>query len=124
MTRNQIVAYSVPGAMEGNDVDAVFKALSDLSRRQLLDRLFAQNGQTLGELCRQMDMTRQAVSKHLAVLEEARLVVTVRRGREKLHYLNPVPIGEIYERWIGKYERHRVQALNELKRALEEEHHE
>jgi DNA-binding transcriptional ArsR family regulator len=110
--------------MEGNDVDAVFKALSDLSRRQLLDRLFAQNGQTLGELCRQMDMTRQAVSKHLAVLEEARLVVTVRRGREKLHYLNPVPIGEIYERWIGKYERHRVRALNELKSALEEEQHE
>ncbi len=110
--------------MEGNDVDAVFKALSDLSRRQLLDRLFAQNGQTLGELCRQMDMTRQAVSKHLAVLEEARLVVTVRRGREKLHYLNPVPIGEIYERWIGKYERHRVRALNELKHALEEEQHE
>jgi DNA-binding transcriptional ArsR family regulator len=110
--------------MEGNDVDAVFKALSDLSRRQLLDRLFAQNGQTLGELCRQMDMTRQAVSKHLAVLEEARLVVTVRRGREKLHYLNPVPIGEIYERWIGKYERHRVRALNELKSALEEEQRE
>lgn len=110
--------------MEGNDVDAVFKALSDLSRRQLLDRLFAQNGQTLGELCRQMDMTRQAVSKHLAVLEEARLVGTVRRGREKLHYLNPVPIGEIYERWIGKYERHRVRALNELKSALEEEQHE
>lgn len=110
--------------MEGNDVDAVFKALSDLSRRQLLDRLFAQNGQTLGELCRQMDMTRQAVSKHLAVLEEARLVVAVRRGREKLHYLNPVPIGEIYERWIGKYERHRVRALNELKSALEEEQRE
>ncbi len=110
--------------MESDDVDCVFKALSDLSRRQLLDRLHAENGQTLGELCRQMDMTRQAVSKHLAVLEEARLVVTVRRGREKLHYLNPVPIGEIYERWIGKYERHRVRALNELKRALEEEHHE
>ena len=110
--------------MEGNDVDAVFKALSDLSRRQLLDRLFAQNGQTLGELCRQMDMTRQAVSKHLAVLEEARLVVAIRRGREKLHYLNPVQIGEIYERWIGKYERHRVRALNELKSALEEEQRE
>lgn len=110
--------------MEGNDVDAVFKALSDLTRRQLLDRLFAQNGQTLGELCRQMDMSRQAVSKHLAVLEEAQLVVTVRRGREKLHYLNPVPIGEIYERWIGKYEKNRVRALNELKRALEEEPHE
>ena len=110
--------------MEGNDVDAVFKALSDLSRRELLDRLFAQNGQTLGELCRQMNMTRQAVSKHLAVLEEARLVVSVRRGREKLHYLNPVPIGEIHERWIGKYERHRVRALNDLKRALEEEQHE
>ena len=124
MTCNPAVAYHHSRAMEGNDVDAVFKALSDLSRRQLLDRLFAQNGQTLGELCRQMDMTRQAVSKHLAVLEEARLVVTVRRGREKLHYLNPVPIGEIHERWIGKYERHRVRALNELKRALEEEQHE
>jgi len=106
--------------MEGNDVDAVFKALSDLSRRQLLDRLFAQNGQTLGELCEHLDMTRQAVTKHLLLLEDAKLVVVVWRGREKLHYLNPVPLQEIYERWIGKYERHRLQALSDLKKGLEE----
>jgi DNA-binding transcriptional ArsR family regulator len=101
-------------------MDAVFKALADVSRRQLLDRLHAQNGQTLGELCRGLDMTRQAVTKHLGVLEAANLVATARRGREKLHYINPVPINEIAERWIGKYERHRLRALSELKRALEE----
>jgi DNA-binding transcriptional ArsR family regulator len=101
-------------------MDAVFKALADASRRQLLDRLHAQNGQTLGELCRDLDMTRQAVTKHLALLEAANLVATTRRGREKLHYINPVPINEIAERWIGKYERHRLRALSELKRALEE----
>ena len=100
-------------------MDKVFKALADASRRKLLDRLFVENGQTLNELCRRLDMTRQAVSKHLAVLEEANLVATVRRGREKLHYLNPVPINEIAERWIGKYERQQVQALAELKRNLE-----
>ncbi len=104
------------------DMDRVFKALADPSRRLLLDRLHADNGQTLGELCAHLDMTRQAVTKHLALLEAANLVVTVWRGREKLHYLNPVPIGEIYERWIGKYERHRVRALHDLKRVLEEEH--
>ncbi len=101
-------------------MDDVFKALADASRRQLLDRLHAQNGQTLRELCRGLDMTRQAVTKHLALLEAANLVATVRRGREKLHYINPVPINEIAERWIGKYERHRLRALSELKRALEE----
>ena len=101
-------------------MDDVFKALADASRRQLLDRLHAQNGQTLGELCRGLDMTRQAVTKHLALLEAADLVATVRRGREKLHYINPVPINQIAERWIGKYERHRLRALSELKRALEE----
>ena len=100
-------------------MDAVFKALADASRRELLDRLRAENGQTLGELCARLDMTRQAVSKHLAILEGANLVATVRRGREKLHYLNPVPIHEIAERWIGKYERHRLSALAELKRGLE-----
>ena len=98
----------------------VFKALADPNRRQLLDRLHADNGQTLGELCQNLAMTRQAVTKHLARLEAANLVATVWRGREKLHYLNPVPIGDIYERWIGKYERHRVRALSELKKALEE----
>ena len=100
-------------------MDAVFKALADASRRELLDRLRAENGQTLGELCARLDMTRQAVSKHLVLLEEANLVATVRRGREKLHYLNPVPIHEIAERWIGKFERSRLQALSDMKRALE-----
>jgi len=101
-------------------MDAVFKALADGSRRELLDRLRADNGQTLGELCRRLAMTRQAVSKHLAILEAANLVATVRRGREKLHYLNPVPIHEIAERWIGKFERGRLQALGDMKKALEE----
>src|SRR5690242_7092082 len=100
-------------------MDAVFKALADASRRELLDRLRAENGQTLGELCQRLNMTRQAVSKHLAILEEANLVATVKRGREKLHYLNPVPIHEIGERWIGKFERGKLAALSELKRQLE-----
>ncbi|HUE37841.1 MAG TPA: metalloregulator ArsR/SmtB family transcription factor [Candidatus Acidoferrum sp.] len=100
-------------------MDAVFKALADPSRRKLLDVLYASNGQTLGELCRHLDMTRQAVTKHLVLLEEANLVATVRRGREKLHYLNPVPLHEIYERWIEKYERDRLQALSDLKKNLE-----
>ena len=100
-------------------MDAAFKALADASRRELLDRLRAENGQTLGELCRRLDMTRQAVSKHLAILEEANLVATVKRGREKLHYLNPVPIHQIGERWIRKFERTRLDALSELKRKLE-----
>jgi DNA-binding transcriptional ArsR family regulator len=100
-------------------MDEVFKALADASRRELLDRLRAENGQTLGELCARLAMTRQAVSKHLAILEAANLVATVRRGREKLHYLNPVPIHEIAERWIGKFERSRLQALADLKKDLE-----
>ena len=102
-------------------MDVVFKALANASRRELLDRLRADNGQTLGQLCARLAMTRQAVSKHLAILEEANLVVTVWRGREKLHYLNPVPIHEIGERWIGKFERSRLQALSELKKNLEAE---
>jgi DNA-binding transcriptional ArsR family regulator len=101
-------------------MDAVFRALADTSRRELLDRLRAENGQTLGELCQRLDMTRQAVSKHLVILEEANLVATVKKGREKLHYLNPVPIHEIGERWIGKFERGRLQALSDMKKALEE----
>jgi DNA-binding transcriptional ArsR family regulator len=102
-------------------MDLVFKALADPSRRDLLDRLRADNGQTLGQLCERLDMTRQAVSKHLGLLEEANLVATVKRGREKLHYLNPVPIHEIAERWVGRFERHRVQALSDMKKALEKE---
>ena len=101
-------------------MDKVFKALADETRRQLLDRLRADNGQTLGQLCAHLAMSRQAVTKHLVLLEEANLVATVRRGREKLHYLNPVPIHEIAERWIGKFERGRLQALSDMKNALEE----
>ncbi len=101
------------------EMDAVFKALADESRRKLLDQLHKNNGQTLGGLCAHLDMTRQAVTKHLLLLEAANLVVVVWRGREKLHYLNPVPIHEIAERWIGKYERHRLQALSDLKKDLE-----
>ena len=100
-------------------MDAVFKALADPVRRRLLDRLHARNGQTLSELCRGQAMTRQAVTKHLAMLEQAGLVATQKRGREKLHYLNPVPIHDIAERWIGKYERSRLGALADLKRSLE-----
>ena len=101
-------------------MDKVFKALADASRRELLDRLYAENGQTLGALCQRLGMTRQAVTKHLVLLEEANLVATVRRGREKLHYLNPVPIHEIAQRWIGKFESQRLQALSDMKKALEE----
>jgi DNA-binding transcriptional ArsR family regulator len=89
-------------------MDEVFRALADGSRRELLDRLRADNGQTLGDLCDRLNMTRQAVSKHLGILEEANLIATVKRGREKLHYLNPVPIHEIGERWIGKFQRSRL----------------
>ena len=101
-------------------MDKVFKALADPTRRMLLDRLFAENGQTLGQLCERLAMSRQAVTKHLRVLEDANLVAVAWRGREKLHYLNPVPINAIAERWIGKFERTRLRALSELKDRLEE----
>ncbi|MEH2512101.1 DNA-binding transcriptional ArsR family regulator [Nitrobacteraceae bacterium AZCC 1564] len=100
-------------------MDEVFKALADVSRRSLLDRLHARNGQTLLELCDGLAMTRQAVTKHLAILEAANLVTSIKHGREKLHYLNPVPIHEIGERWIKKFERGKLAALSELKRQLE-----
>ena len=105
------------------DDDILFKALADKSRRQLLDRLRKDNGLTLSELCERHDMTRQAVTKHLVLLEAANLVVTVKRGREKLHYLNPVPINEIATRWIGKFDEGRLQALHNLKQALQENDH-
>ena len=100
-------------------LDKVFKALADTTRRRLLDQLHQDNGQTLSALCEHMDMTRQAVTQHLQQLEEASLVVVVWQGREKLHYLNPVPLFEIQERWIGKFERHRLGVLHELKKQLE-----
>jgi DNA-binding transcriptional ArsR family regulator len=105
----------------GADVDKVFKALAAPERRLLLDRLRADNGQTLGHLCQHLDMTRQAVTRHLKILEDATLVVIIWLGREKLHYLNPIPIHEIAERWIDKYERGRLRVLAELKAKLEEE---
>ncbi|MBL0939355.1 MAG: helix-turn-helix transcriptional regulator [Gemmatimonadaceae bacterium] len=100
-------------------MDRVFKALADPTRRQLLDLLHAESGLTLVALCEHMDMTRQAVSQHLQILEDANLVAIVRQGREKLHYLNPVPIHEIHERWISKFERNRLGALRTLKKRLE-----
>jgi DNA-binding transcriptional ArsR family regulator len=100
-------------------MDKVFRALADPVRRQLLDRLHAENGQPLGELCKRLDMTRQAVTKHLKVLEDANLVAIVWRGREKLHFLNPVPILQIADRWISKYERGRLRVLADLKRTVE-----
>lgn len=102
-----------------NDPDLLFKALADPSRRKLLDLLCAHDGQTLGDLCKHLDMTRQAVTQHLGVLEAANLIATLRRGREKLHFLNPVPLQEIYERWIRKFEKPRLRALHDLKRLLE-----
>lgn len=101
------------------DLDKVFKALADPGRRLLLDQLRAENGQTLGQLCAHLEMTRQAVTKHLKLLEAATLVVTLWRGREKLHYLNPMPIQEIADRWISKYEAGRVRVLADLKQKLE-----
>jgi DNA-binding transcriptional ArsR family regulator len=102
-----------------NDPDLLFKALADPSRRKLLDLLYSHDGQTLGDLCKHLDMTRQAVTQHLTLLEAANLIATIRRGREKLHFLNPVPLQEIYERWIRKFEKPRLRALHELKRLLE-----
>jgi DNA-binding transcriptional ArsR family regulator len=101
------------------DEDRVFRALADASRRRLLDMLHHDNGQTLTELCHGLDMTRQAVTKHLSILEHANLVSSQRHGREKLHFINPVPINEIAERWIGKFEQPRLSALSILKRKLE-----
>src|ERR1700759_3815657 len=100
-------------------MEAVFRALADESRRALLDRLFRNNGQTLGELCQGLQMTRQAVSKHLAILEGANLVSTRKMGREKLHFLNPVPIHDIAQRWIAKFERVHLDALSDLRHKLE-----
>ncbi|HEX7390674.1 MAG TPA: metalloregulator ArsR/SmtB family transcription factor [Acidiphilium sp.] len=105
------------------DDDPVFHALADASRRQLLDRLHDRNGQTLGELCQGLEMTRQAVAKHLAILEAANLVSWRRHGREKLHFINPVPIGEIAARWIGKFDQPRLGALSALRKTLEGDDH-
>ena len=102
-----------------SDIDKVFKALADPTRRRLLDLLHRENGQTLTALCEHVDMTRQAVTQHLQQLEEANLVAVIWRGREKLHYLNPVPLHEIHERWIGKFERSRLGALRSLRKRLE-----
>ena len=104
-----------------SDADVLFKALADPGRRKLMDRLHAHDGQTLSRLCRHMRMTRQGVTQHLALLEAANLIAVQWRGREKLHFLNPVPLQEIYERWIRKFERPRLKALRDLKRRLEED---
>src|SRR5262249_50235705 len=102
-----------------HDTDLLFKALADASRRKLLDLRHAEDGRTTNELCEHLDMTRQGVTQHLDALEAANLVATVRRGREKPHFLNPVPLQEIYERWIAKFEKPRLKALSDLKRRME-----
>src|SRR5215471_17715839 len=107
---------------ERRDADILFKALADPSRRKLLDLLHAHDGRTLSELCEHLNMTRQGVTQHLDVLEAANLVATVRQGREKLHFLNAVPLQEIYERWIAKFEKPRLKALADLKRRMEKTH--
>ncbi|WP_414471369.1 ArsR/SmtB family transcription factor [Microvirga sp. M2] len=101
------------------DADKVFKALSDPTRRKLLDLLCEENGQTLSRLCENLDMARQSATQHLGILEDANLVTTVRRGREKLHFINPVPLHEVYERWVRKFERQQLSLLHELKKELE-----
>ena len=101
------------------DEEKVFKALADASRRTLLDLLFAENGQTLGQLCGRLEMARQSATQHLEILEAANLVSTVKRGREKLHFINPVPIHEVYERWVRKFERQRLSLLHDLKTQVE-----
>ena len=104
------------------DTDALFKALADPGRRRLLDLLHAHDGRTLNQLCEHMDMTRQGVTQHLDVLEAANLIAVIRQGREKLHFLNPVPLQDIYERWIAKFEKPRLKALSDLKKRLEKAH--
>ena len=106
-------------AERADDTDLLFKALADPSRRKLMDMLHAHDGRTLNDLCEHLDMTRQGVTQHLALLEAANLVASVRRGREKLHFLNPVPLHDIYERWIRKFEQPRLKALHQLKQRLE-----
>jgi len=107
---------------ERGDHDMLFKALADPSRRKLLDLLHASDGRTLTDLCEHLDMTRQGVTQHLSILEAANLIAPVWRGREKLHFLNPVPLQEIYERWMAKFEKPRLKALGDLKRRLEKSH--
>jgi DNA-binding transcriptional ArsR family regulator len=120
LTRKHLLAYYPPLA-ERLDTDLLFKALADPGRRKLLDQLHAHDGRTLNQLCEHLDMTRQGVTQHLNLLEAANLVATW-RGREKLHFLNPVPLQEIYERWIAKFEKPRLKAIAELKKRLEKAH--
>jgi len=103
------------------DEDKVFKALADATRRKLLDLLYEKNGQTLGQLCEHLNMARQSATQHLEILEAANLVTSVKRGRERLHFINPVPIHEVYERWVRKFERERLSLLHDLKTQLEGE---
>jgi len=123
LTCKQLLAYYSSQRTQTHppilDIDKVFKALADPTRRQLLDLLHSDNGQTLSALCEHMAMTRQAVTQHLQLLEQAQLVAVIWQGREKLHYLNPVPLHELYERWICKFERSRLSALHALKQKLE-----
>ena len=115
----QVITCLTFGQVSGPDTDALFKALADPGRRRLLDVLHAHDGQTLSELCEHLDMTRQGVTQHLNLLEQANLLAVAWRGREKLHFLNPVPLQDLYERWIAKFEKPRLRAIADLKKRLE-----
>jgi len=117
-----LLSIAVNAATETEmDADKVFKALADPTRRKLLDALCQTNGQSLGQLCMHLEMARQSVTQHLGLLEDANLISTVRRGREKLHFINPVPLHEVYERWVRKFEHQRLSLLHDLKKELEGE---
>jgi DNA-binding transcriptional ArsR family regulator len=120
-TCRHLPAYLVYEMKETTNTDLVFKALGDPTRRKLLDLLSERNGQTLNELCDNLDMARQSATQHLGILEAANLVSTTRRGREKLHFINPVPLHEVYERWVRKFEVQRLSLLHQLKTELEGE---
>lgn len=119
MQLNTCIIESMSSTPEPPHTDKVFKALGDPTRRKLLDRLVERNGQTLGQLCENLDMARQSATQHLGILEDANLISTVKRGREKLHFINPVPLHEVYVRWVHKFEQHRLALLHDLKQELE-----
>lgn len=121
MQANTCILFPMP--KEGKGTDLVFKAMADPNRRKVLDLLFSKNGQTLGQLCEELEMQRQSATQHIEILINANLITVIWKGREKLHFINPVPIYEVYERWVRKFEEKRLGFLHDLKKQLEGENH-
>jgi DNA-binding transcriptional ArsR family regulator len=121
MQANTCILFPMP--KEGKGTDLVFKAMADPNRRKVLDLLFSKNGQTLGQLCEELEMQRQSATQHIEILINANLITVIWKGREKLHFINPVPIYEVYERWVRKFEENRLGFLHDLKKQLEGENH-